>query len=88
MSYFKFILTIFFIFGTISTILSLYITYILKKNGYDASYSNIGYFKELRDFYSLSKIEKRYKKIFFLDIIFSVLLILAFLSIVIYAICS
>ncbi len=88
MSYFKLIFIILIILGIINTSLSSYITYILKKNGFDASYSNIGYFKELRDFYSLSKREKRYKKIFFLDIIFTVLLILAFLSIVIYAIYS
>jgi len=74
--------------GIINAALSFYVTYILKKNGFDAYYSNVYPFNDYKNLYTLSKREKRYKKLFFLDIIFEVLLILSFLSIVIYAIYS
>jgi hypothetical protein len=88
MSIINFLFFLFLISGILGSGLSIYEVYILKKKGYETDYSNLGFFKHFKDLYNLSKKEKEYKKLFFLAILTTLLPILFFVLIAIYAIYS
>ena len=72
---------LFIIFVGIGAISSIYITIILKKNGYPSSFSNIGLFSNIKNLWFLAKEQKKYKPLFFVFISSTILSLVMFILI-------